>query len=166
MPHIEAIRAQEILDSRGQPTVLAELRLDNGLCTQAIVQAGFVFRWNHLGSPGFLERGGFDVGGASSLGEGGSSAPPGAVVPCSLARRGADEAQAPPGPLGFFACRHWGWPRGDYWCSTPLALRFVVGVVVAAGAAVEARHYLRLRVPVSAAGAPGGGAGLHLSLYT
>jgi enolase len=40
MPHIEAIRAQEILDSRGQPTVLAELRLDNGLCTQAMVPSG------------------------------------------------------------------------------------------------------------------------------
>ena len=40
MPHIEAIRALEILDSRGQPTVLAELRLDNGLCTQAMVPSG------------------------------------------------------------------------------------------------------------------------------
>jgi enolase len=40
MPHIEAIRAQEILDSRGQPTVLAELRLDNGLCAQAMVPSG------------------------------------------------------------------------------------------------------------------------------
>jgi enolase len=40
MPHIEAIRAQEILDSRGQPTVLAEIRLDNGLCTQAMMPMG------------------------------------------------------------------------------------------------------------------------------
>ncbi|MBM4302397.1 MAG: phosphopyruvate hydratase [Deltaproteobacteria bacterium] len=40
MLRIEAIRAQEILDSRGQPTVLAELRLDNGLCTQAMVPSG------------------------------------------------------------------------------------------------------------------------------
>ena len=40
MPHIEAIRAQEILDSRGQPTVLAELRLDNGIRTQAMVPSG------------------------------------------------------------------------------------------------------------------------------
>lgn len=40
MPHIEAIRAQEILDSRGQPTVLAELLLDNGLRTQAMVPSG------------------------------------------------------------------------------------------------------------------------------
>ena len=40
MPRIEAIRAQEILDSRGQPTVLAELRLDNGVRTQAMVPSG------------------------------------------------------------------------------------------------------------------------------
>ncbi|MBU4231270.1 MAG: phosphopyruvate hydratase [Desulfobacterales bacterium] len=40
MPHIEAIRAQEILDSRGQPTVLAELLLDNGIRTQAMVPSG------------------------------------------------------------------------------------------------------------------------------
>ena len=40
MPHIEAIRAQEILDSRGQPTVLAELWLDNGIRTQAMVPSG------------------------------------------------------------------------------------------------------------------------------
>jgi len=40
MPHIEAIRAQEILDSRGQPTVLAELLLDNGIHTQAMVPSG------------------------------------------------------------------------------------------------------------------------------
>ena len=40
MPHIEAIRAQEILDSRGQPTVLAELLLDSGIRTQAMVPSG------------------------------------------------------------------------------------------------------------------------------
>ena len=40
MPHIEAISALEILDSRGQPTVLAEVRLDNGLSTQAMVPSG------------------------------------------------------------------------------------------------------------------------------
>ena len=40
MPHIEAIRAQEILDSRGQPTVLAEILLDNGIRTQAMVPSG------------------------------------------------------------------------------------------------------------------------------
>jgi enolase len=40
MPHIEAIRAQEILDSRGQPTVLAEVLLDNGTRTQAMVPSG------------------------------------------------------------------------------------------------------------------------------
>ena len=40
MPHIEAIRAQEILDSRGQPTVLAEVLLDNGIRTQAMVPSG------------------------------------------------------------------------------------------------------------------------------
>ncbi|MCK9377963.1 MAG: phosphopyruvate hydratase [Syntrophobacterales bacterium] len=40
MPHIEAIRAQEILDSRGQPTVFAELLLDNGIRTQAMVPSG------------------------------------------------------------------------------------------------------------------------------
>ena len=40
MPHIEAIRAQEILDSRGQPTVLAELLLDNDIRTQAMVPSG------------------------------------------------------------------------------------------------------------------------------
>jgi enolase len=40
MPHIEAIRAQEILDSRGQPTVFAEILLDNGIRTQAMVPSG------------------------------------------------------------------------------------------------------------------------------
>jgi enolase len=40
MPHIKAISAQEILDSRGQPTVFAEIRLDNDICTQAMVPSG------------------------------------------------------------------------------------------------------------------------------
>jgi enolase len=40
MAIIQAIEAYEILDSRGQPTVLAELRLDNGLRTQAAVPSG------------------------------------------------------------------------------------------------------------------------------
>jgi enolase 1/2/3 len=40
MPHIEAIRAQEILDSRGTPTVFAEVLLDNGIRTQAMVPSG------------------------------------------------------------------------------------------------------------------------------
>jgi enolase len=40
MPHIEAIRAQEILDSRGTPTVFAEITLDNGIRTQAMVPSG------------------------------------------------------------------------------------------------------------------------------
>ncbi|HZE21046.1 MAG TPA: phosphopyruvate hydratase [Desulfobaccales bacterium] len=40
MPKIEALRAHEILDSRGQPTVMAELWLDNGIHTQAKVPSG------------------------------------------------------------------------------------------------------------------------------
>jgi len=40
MSHIEAIHAQEILDSRGQPTVMAEVRLDNGIRTRAMVPSG------------------------------------------------------------------------------------------------------------------------------
>ncbi len=40
MPAIQEIRAQEILDSRGQPTVMAGLTLDNGLCAQAMVPSG------------------------------------------------------------------------------------------------------------------------------
>ena len=40
MPAIQEIRAQEILDSRGQPTVFAGLTLDNGLCAQAMVPSG------------------------------------------------------------------------------------------------------------------------------
>jgi len=40
MPAIQKIRAQEVLDSRGQPTVLADLTLDNGLRTLAMVPSG------------------------------------------------------------------------------------------------------------------------------
>jgi enolase len=40
MPSIQEIYAHEILDSRGQPTVLAELLLDNGIRTQALVPSG------------------------------------------------------------------------------------------------------------------------------
>ena len=62
MPHIEAIRAQEILDSRGQPTVLAGLTLDNGLCTQAMVPSGASTGENEAlelrdGGPRYLGKG-------------------------------------------------------------------------------------------------------------
>jgi enolase len=40
MAVIQAISAFEILDSRGQPTVLAEVRLDNGILAQAAVPSG------------------------------------------------------------------------------------------------------------------------------
>jgi enolase len=40
MPSIQEIQAFEILDSRGQPTVLADLLLDNGIRTQAMVPSG------------------------------------------------------------------------------------------------------------------------------
>ncbi|MEJ2671015.1 MAG: phosphopyruvate hydratase [Deltaproteobacteria bacterium] len=40
MPHIEAIRALEILDSRGTPTVFAEVELENGIRAQAMVPSG------------------------------------------------------------------------------------------------------------------------------
>jgi len=40
MAHIQALHAQEILDSRGQPTVLAHLLLDNGISAQAAVPSG------------------------------------------------------------------------------------------------------------------------------
>ncbi len=40
MPAIREIRGQEVLDSRGQPTVLADLTLDNGLRTRAMVPSG------------------------------------------------------------------------------------------------------------------------------
>ena len=37
---IQAVQAQEILDSRGQPTVMADLFLDNGRRVQAMVPSG------------------------------------------------------------------------------------------------------------------------------
>ncbi len=40
MAVIQAINPLEILDSRGQPTVLAEVRLDNGTTAQAMVPSG------------------------------------------------------------------------------------------------------------------------------
>jgi enolase len=40
MPAIREIRAQEVLDSRGQPTVMAGITLDNGLGAQAMVPSG------------------------------------------------------------------------------------------------------------------------------
>ena len=40
MATIQAINAWEILDSRGQPTVLANLQLDNGIRTVAAVPSG------------------------------------------------------------------------------------------------------------------------------
>jgi enolase len=40
MPLIQAISALEILDSRGTPTVMAEVRLDNGIRAQAKVPSG------------------------------------------------------------------------------------------------------------------------------
>ncbi len=40
MPSIQEIQAFEILDSRGQPTVLADVLLDNGIRTQAMVPSG------------------------------------------------------------------------------------------------------------------------------
>jgi enolase len=40
MPHIQAINALEILDSRGNPTVMAEVVLDDGRRTQAMVPSG------------------------------------------------------------------------------------------------------------------------------
>ena len=62
MPDIQEIRAQEILDSRGQPTVLAELRLDNGLRTQAMVPSGASTGENEAlelrdGGPRYLGKG-------------------------------------------------------------------------------------------------------------
>ena len=62
MPRIEAIRAQEILDSRGQPTVLAELMLDNGIRTQAMVPSGASTGENEAlelrdGGPRYLGKG-------------------------------------------------------------------------------------------------------------
>ena len=40
MTLIQEVAAQEILDSRGQPTVLAQLRLNNGHRVQAAVPSG------------------------------------------------------------------------------------------------------------------------------
>jgi enolase len=40
MVSIQAVEGQEILDSRGQPTVMATLLLDNGIRTQAMVPSG------------------------------------------------------------------------------------------------------------------------------
>ena len=40
MAHIQAIDAWEILDSRGQPTVLANVQLDNGIRAVAAVPSG------------------------------------------------------------------------------------------------------------------------------
>jgi enolase len=40
MPAIQAVEGFEILDSRGHPTVLARVRLDNGIATQAMVPSG------------------------------------------------------------------------------------------------------------------------------
>ena len=40
MPDIRKICAQEVLDSRGQPTVMAGITLDNGLGAQAMVPSG------------------------------------------------------------------------------------------------------------------------------
>jgi enolase len=62
MPVIQEIRAQEILDSRGQPTVLAELQLDNGLRTLAMVPSGASTGENEAlelrdGGPRFLGKG-------------------------------------------------------------------------------------------------------------
>ncbi len=62
MPRIQAITAQEILDSRGQPTVLANLLLDNGLRTQAMVPSGASTGENEAlelrdGGPRFLGKG-------------------------------------------------------------------------------------------------------------
>jgi enolase len=62
MAKIESLRAQEILDSRGQPTVLAELLLDNGSRTQAMVPSGASTGENEAlelrdGGPRYLGKG-------------------------------------------------------------------------------------------------------------
>jgi enolase len=62
MPKIEALRAHEVLDSRGQPTVLAELWLDNGIRTQAMVPSGASTGENEAlelrdGGPRYLGKG-------------------------------------------------------------------------------------------------------------
>jgi enolase len=62
MPSIQEIHAHEILDSRGQPTVLAELFLDNGIRTQAMVPSGASTGENEAlelrdGGPRYLGKG-------------------------------------------------------------------------------------------------------------
>jgi len=62
MPSIQEIQAHEILDSRGQPTVLAELLLDNGVRTQALVPSGASTGENEAlelrdGGPRYLGKG-------------------------------------------------------------------------------------------------------------
>jgi enolase len=62
MPHIAVIRAQEILDSRGTPTVFAEVKLDNGIRTQAMVPSGASTGENEAlelrdGGPRYLGKG-------------------------------------------------------------------------------------------------------------
>jgi len=62
MPSIQEIQAHEILDSRGQPTVLAELLLDNGIRTQALVPSGASTGENEAlelrdGGPRYLGKG-------------------------------------------------------------------------------------------------------------
>jgi len=62
MPSIREIQAHEILDSRGQPTVLAELLLDNGIRTQALVPSGASTGENEAlelrdGGPRYLGKG-------------------------------------------------------------------------------------------------------------
>jgi len=62
MPSIQEIHAHEILDSRGQPTVLAELLLDNGIRTQAMVPSGASTGENEAlelrdGGPRYLGKG-------------------------------------------------------------------------------------------------------------
>ncbi len=62
MPSIQEIRAFEILDSRGQPTVLADLLLDNGSRAQAMVPSGASTGENEAlelrdGGPRYLGKG-------------------------------------------------------------------------------------------------------------
>ena len=62
MPSIRKIQAFEILDSRGQPTVLADLLLDNGIRTQAMVPSGASTGENEAlelrdGGPRYLGKG-------------------------------------------------------------------------------------------------------------
>jgi enolase len=62
MPSIKEIQAFEILDSRGQPTVLADLLLDNGIRTQAMVPSGASTGENEAlelrdGGPRYLGKG-------------------------------------------------------------------------------------------------------------